>query len=250
MARPAVILVGADKGGVGKTTISRTLLDYFSAHQIPTRAFDTESYSTPEIERIATFAFTRAEGRSRKLCSVDKANVLTSSQLWRRTVSAMGAVYPNVKLEHMYVDNAAMQLTLRPTQFDVILSSNMFGDILSDAAAGLVGSIGLIPSASFGTSAPLFEPIHGSAPSLAGKDEANPIGSILSATMMLRDTFGLGLEADWVEQSLVRVLNTGCRTPDIAEPGRKTVGSSIFAEILHDEMQRTFEHAEKYGWGV
>jgi 3-isopropylmalate dehydrogenase len=214
------------------------------------RAFDTESYSTPEIERIATFAFARAEARSRRLCSVDKANVLASSQLWRRTVSAMGTVYPNVKLEHMYVDNAAMQLTLKPTQFDVMLSSNMFGDILSDAAAALVGSIGLIPSASFGTSAPLFEPIHGSAPTLAGKDVANPIGAILSATMMLRDTFGLSLEADWVEQSVVRVLNTGVRTADIAEPGKKTVGCSVFNEMLHDEMLRTFEHAEKYGWGV
>ncbi len=214
------------------------------------RAFDTESYSTPEIERIATFAFARAEARSRRLCSVDKANVLTSSQLWRRTVTAMGTVYPNVKLEHMYVDNAAMQLTLRPTQFDVVLSTNMFGDILSDAAAALVGSIGLIPSASFGTSSPLFEPIHGSAPTLAGKDMANPIGSILSATMMLRDTFGLSLEADWAEQSLVRVLNTGVRTADITEPGKKTVACSVFNEMLHDEMQRTFEHAEKYGWGV
>jgi 3-isopropylmalate dehydrogenase len=214
------------------------------------RAFDTESYSTPEIERIATFAFARAEARSRRLCSVDKANVLSSSQLWRRTVSAMGTVYPNVKLEHMYVDNAAMQLTLKPTQFDVMLSTNMFGDILSDAAAALVGSIGLIPSASFGTSAPLFEPIHGSAPALAGKDLANPIGSILSATMMLRDTFGLSLEADWAEQSLVRVLNTGVRTADIAEPGKKTVACSVFNDMLHDEMQRTFEHAEKYGWGV
>ena len=214
------------------------------------RAFDTESYSTSEIERIGAFAFARAEARSRRLCSVDKANVLTSSQLWRRTVSAMNTVYPNVKVEHMYVDNAAMQLTLRPTQFDVILSSNMFGDILSDAAAALVGSIGLIPSASFGTSTALFEPIHGSAPTLAGKDVANPIGSILSATMMLRDTFGLSLEADWVEQSVVRVLNTGVRTADIAEPGRKTVGLSVFNEMLHDEMLRTFEHAEKYGWGV
>jgi len=214
------------------------------------RAFDTESYSTPEIERIAAFAFARAEARSRRLCSVDKANVLSSSQLWRRTVAAMGTVYPNVKLEHMYVDNAAMQLTLKPTQFDVMLSTNMFGDILSDEAAALVGSIGLIPSASFGTSAPLFEPIHGSAPALAGKDMANPIGSILSATMMLRDTFGLSLEADWAEQSLVRVLNTGVRTADIAEPGKKTVACSVFNDMLHDEMQRTFEHAEKYGWGV
>jgi 3-isopropylmalate dehydrogenase len=214
------------------------------------RAFDTESYSTAEVERIATFAFARAEGRGRKLCSVDKANVLSSSQLWRRTVSAMGSVYPAVKLEHMYVDNAAMQLTLKPTQFDVILSTNMFGDILSDAAAALVGSIGLIPSASFGAKTALFEPIHGSAPTLVGKDMANPIGSILSATMMLRDAFGLNLEADWVEQSLVRVLSAGYRTADISEPGAKTVGGSVFTDILHEEMQRTFEHAEKYGWGV
>ena len=214
------------------------------------RAFDTESYSTPEIERIATFAFMRAESRKRRLCSVDKANVLTSSQLWRRTVIGVGAAYPAVKLEHMYVDNAAMQLTLRPTQFDVMLCSNMFGDILSDAAAALVGSIGLIPSASFGSSAPLFEPIHGSAPTLAGKDVANPMGSILSATMMLRDTFGLGLEADWVEQSVGRVLAAGYRTEDIVEPGTKKVGMSTFMEIMHQEMQRTFEHAEKYGWGV
>ena len=214
------------------------------------RAFDTECYSTPEIERIATFAYGRAEGRSRKLCSVDKANVLSSSQLWRRTVTALGVVYPGVKLEHMYVDNAAMQITLRPTQFDVLLCSNMFGDILSDGAAALVGSIGLIPSASFGSSAPLFEPIHGSAPTLVGKDMANPIGSILSATIMLRDTFGLSLEADWVEQSLTRVLSAGYRTSDIAEPKGKTVATSAFMEVLHNEMQRTFEHAEKYGWGV
>ncbi|PYT82548.1 MAG: 3-isopropylmalate dehydrogenase [Acidobacteria bacterium] len=214
------------------------------------RAWDTESYSTPEIERIAAFAYTRAESRTQRLCSVDKANVLTSSQLWRRTVTAMNAVYPSVKLEHMYVDNAAMQLTLKPSQFDVMLSSNMFGDILSDAAAALVGSIGLIPSASFGDAAPLFEPIHGSAPSLVGTDSANPIGSILSATMMLRDAFGLSLEADWVEQSLTRVLSAGYRTPDIAEPKSRIVGGSVFTEILREEMQRTFEHAERYGWGV
>lgn len=214
------------------------------------RAFDTESYSTPEIERIATFGYARAESRSRRICSVDKANVLASSQLWRRTITSMSAVYPAIKLEHMYVDNAAMQLVLRPSQFDVILTSNMFGDILSDAAAALVGSIGLIPSASFGSGTPVFEPIHGSAPSLVGTDSANPVGSILSVTMMLRDGFGLSLEADWVEQSLLRVLSGGYRTPDISEPGARTVAGSVFAEILRDEMQRTLEHAERYGWGV
>ena len=214
------------------------------------RAFDTESYSTPEIERVANFAYARAESRSRRLCSVDKANVLASSQLWRRTVISLSRNYPDIRLEHMYVDNAAMQLTLRPFQFDVILTTNMFGDILSDAAAALVGSIGLIPSASFGSSAPLFEPIHGSAPSLAGTDSANPIGSILSATMMLRDAFGLNLEAEWVEQSLHRVLGGGFRTTDIAGPGGRTVGGSVFTEMLREEMQRTLEHAERYGWGV
>ena len=214
------------------------------------RSWDTESYSTPEIERIATFAYTRAEGRSRRLCSVDKANVLASSELWRRTVTAMSRVYPNVRLEHMYVDNAAMQLTLKPSQFDVMLTTNMFGDILSDAAAALVGSIGLIPSASFGAGAPLFEPIHGSAPTLAGRDSANPVGSILSAAMMLRDAFGLGLEADWVEQSITRTLAAGYRTPDLAAPGTKSIGTNGFMEILHEEMQRTLEHAERYGWGV
>jgi 3-isopropylmalate dehydrogenase len=214
------------------------------------RAWDTESYSTREIERIATFAFSRAESRSRRLCSVDKANVLSSSQLWRRTVSAMSTVYRYVKLEHMYVDNAAMQLTLKPTQFDVILSSNMFGDILSDAAAALVGSIGLVPSASFGSGAPLFEPIHGSAPQLVGQDAANPIGSILSATMMLRDAFGLSLEAEWVEQSLLRVLGGGYRTADVAEPGQRAIGGSVFTELLREEMLRSLEHAERYGWGV
>src|SRR5437868_5924475 len=209
------------------------------------RAFDTESYSTPEIERIATFAFARAESRSRQICSVDKANVLASSQLWRRTVTSMSAAYPAIRLDHMYVDNAAMQLTLNPEQFDVILTTNMFGDILSDAAAALVGSIGVIPSASFGSGAPLFEPIHGSAPSLAGTDSANPIGAILSATMMLRDAFGLSLEADWIEQSVVRVLAGGYRTPDLVAAGAKRVGTAGFMEILHEEMQRTLEHAER-----
>ena len=214
------------------------------------RAFDTEAYSTAEIERIAAFAYTRSENRSRRLTSVDKANVLVSSQLWRRTVTSMNELYPAVQLDHLYVDNAAMQLVLRPTQFDVIVTSNMFGDILSDEAAALVGSIGLLPSASYGAGTSLFEPIHGSAPQIAGKDAANPIGAILSVTLMLRDTFGLGIEADWIERSLDRVLAAGYRTPDIAEPAAGAIGTAQFAENLRQEMQLTLEHAERYGWGV
>jgi len=213
-------------------------------------AYDTESYSTPEIERIAAFAYARAESRSHRLCSVDKANVLASSQLWRRTVTSVGQLYPRVQLEHMYVDNAAMQIVQRPAQFDVILTSNMFGDILSDEAAALAGSIGLLPSGSFGSGAPLFEPIHGSAPQIAGKDMANPIGAILSVAMMLRDAFGLGLEAAWIERSVDRVLDGGCRTPDIAEPGVRSAGTAAFLEQLRREMQVALEHAERYGWGV
>lgn len=214
------------------------------------RAHDTESYSTAEIERIAQFAFARAEARSQRLTSVDKANVLASSALWRKTVNQLAAVYPRIHLNHLYVDNAAMQLVLAPAQFDVVLTSNMFGDILSDAAAALVGSIGLVPSMSCGTGAPLFEPIHGSAPQLAGKDSANPIGAILSVTMLLRDAFGLSIEAEWIEQALDRVLACGVRTPDIAEPGSKVVGTSNFTEALRDEMQASLEPAERYGWGV
>ena len=225
-------------------------LECFARYIATSEVLSNASTSAQEVERIAKFAYVRAENRSRRVCSVDKANVLASSQLWRKTVIALSSAYPSVKLEHMYVDNAAMQLTLKPSQFDVMLTSNMFGDILSDAAAALVGSIGLIPSASFGSGAPLFEPIHGSAPSLAGTDSANPIGSILSATMMLRDAFGLSLEADWIEQSVVRVLQDGNRTPDLAMPGAKPIGTTGFMDILHVEMQRTLEHAERYGWGV
>jgi len=215
---------------------------YFSAHGAEgagsqERAWDTESYSAWEIERIARFAFARAEARAKKLTSVDKANVLTSSMLWRRTVMAMSAAHPAVRLEHLYVDNAAMQLVLNPAQFDVLLTSNMFGDILSDAAAALVGSIGLIPSACYGDSAPLFEPIHGSAPQLAGKDVANPVGTILSVTMMLRDAFGLAEAAEWVEGSLDRVFAAGYRTPDLAQPDSRTVGTRGFTEVLLKEMR-------------
>ena len=214
------------------------------------RAHDTESYTTAEIERIAQFAFARAEVRSQRLTSVDKANVLASSALWRKTVNQLAALYPRIHVEHMYVDNAAMQLVLAPAQFDVVLTSNMFGDILSDAAAALVGSIGLVPSMSCGTGAPLFEPIHGSAPQFAGKDCANPIGAILSVTMLLRETFGLSIEAEWIEHALERILARGIRTPDIAEPTSKVVGTSLFTAALLEEMQAALEPAERYGWGV
>ncbi len=159
-------------------------------------ARDVASYSVPEIERVARYAFERAASRGRRVASVDKANVLATSALWRKTVTAVSRDYPGITLEHLYVDNAAMQIMLRPTQFDVILTSNLFGDILSDEAAALAGSIGLIPSMSRGKSGPaLYEPIHGSAPSLAGKDVACPLGAIFSAAMMLRESFGLEIEA-------------------------------------------------------
>ncbi len=228
---------------------------YFGAHRLERengaeRALDIETYSTGEIERVARFAFARAESRSLRLTSVDKANVLASSALWRKTVASLAAGYPGVAVEHMYVDNAAMQLVLAPQQFDVILTSNLFGDILSDGAAGLVGSIGLVPSMSCGLGPPLFEPIHGSAPLLAGKDRACPIGAILCASLMLRETFGLATEAEWIEASLDRVLGSGYRTADIAEPGSTVVGCSELTEMIRAEMRASLEQIERYGWGV
>ncbi len=228
---------------------------YFGAHQVESengteRAQDTESYSTGEIERVARFGFARAEKRSWRLASVDKANVLACSALWRKTVARLSAGYPGVAVDHLYVDNAAMQLILAPEQFDVIVTSNMFGDILSDAAAALVGSIGLVPSMSCGLGPPLFEPIHGSAPQLAGKDRACPIGAILCASLMLRETFGLPNEAEWIETALDRVLAAGYRTADIAEPDSTVVGCSGLAELIHEQMQASLEQVEHYGWGV
>ncbi len=228
---------------------------YFGVHQVEgengaERAHDTETYSTEEIERVARFAFARAEKRSCKLASVDKANVLASSALWRKTVGALAADYPGVTVEHLYVDNAAMQLVLAPEQFDVLVTSNMFGDILSDGAAALVGSIGLVPSMSCGFGPTLYEPIHGSAPQLAGQDAACPLGAIFCVCMMLRDTFGLAAEADWVESAVDRVLARGYRTGDIAEPDSTVVGTSGLTELIRAEMQASLEHAERYGWGV
>jgi 3-isopropylmalate dehydrogenase len=202
------------------------------------RATDAGSYSTGEIERVAQYAFARAQSRKGRVASVDKANVLAMSQLWRKTVTRMSTDYPDIKLEHLYVDNAAMQLVLAPAQFDVILTSNMFGDILSDLGAALAGSIGLIPSMSMGPGPSLYEPIHGSAPTLAGKDVANPVGMILSATMMLRESFGLQREAEWIESAVDRLFANGIRTPDTVEPGTTKVGCEEFSERLCAEMKQ------------
>jgi 3-isopropylmalate dehydrogenase len=214
---------------------------YFGKHQVEAdpsgeRATDEAVYTTHEIERVAKYAFTRAEARSGRLASIDKANVLATSQLWRRTVTRMAADHPQVKLDHLYVDNAAMQLVLAPSQFDVILTSNLFGDILSDLGAALAGSIGLIPSMSSGPGPSVYEPIHGSAPSLAGKDVANPVGTIFSASMLLRESFGLVREAEWIESAVDRLFVKGIRTPDITEPGTTKVGCMQFGELLHMEM--------------
>lgn len=191
-------------------------------------AYDTERYSVPEVERIARLAFELAMKRRGRICSVDKANVLSSSRLWRETVAGLSSEYPDVELSHMYVDNCAMQLIRQPRQFDVILTSNMFGDILSDEASMLSGSIGMLPSASLnGESLGVYEPIHGSAPDIAGKNMANPLAAILSVAMMLRFSLNEPEAADCIEQAVSRVLETS-RTADIAEEG--------FAPISCSEM--------------
>jgi 3-isopropylmalate dehydrogenase len=228
---------------------------YFGEHRVEAdpsgeRATDGGSYTTGEIERVARYAFARAETRKGHVASVDKSNVLAMSQLWRRTVTRMAADHPNVKLEHLYVDNAAMQLVLAPAQFDVILTSNMFGDILTDLGAALAGSIGLIPSMSCGPGPSVYEPIHGSAPTLAGKDVANPVGMILSAAMMLRESFGQKSEAEWIESAVDRLFASGIRTPDIVEPGTTKVGCIEFGERLHAEMASASQRRQRSGQGA
>ena len=200
-------------------------------------AFDTEMYSRAEIERIARVGFETAMKRGKKLMSVDKANVLESSRLWRQVVEEVSKNYPEVALSHMYVDNAAMQLVRNPAQFDVILTSNIFGDILSDEASMITGSIGMLPSASIGaTKLGLYEPIHGSAPDIAGQDKANPIATILSVAMLLRYSLDLSNEAAAIENAVVRVLDKGYRTGDIASDGTTVVGTKEMGRIIREEI--------------
>ena len=196
-------------------------------------AYDTEAYSVMEIERIARAAFDAARKRRGHVTSIDKANVLETSRLWRETVHRVAEEYPDVTLENMLVDNAAMQLVRRPSQFDVVVTSNMFGDILSDEASQITGSIGLLPSASLGaTKRGLYEPIHGSAPDIAGQDRANPIATILSAAMMLRYSFELAGEAGCIERAVDSALADGLRTADIAAPGAESLGCRAMTDAI------------------
>ena len=200
------------------------------------RGVNTMIYTTPEIERIAKIAFDVARKRRKKVTSVDKANVLETTELWRKVVIKVHKEYQDVELNHMYVDNCAMQLIRNPKQFDVIVTENTFGDILSDEAAMLTGSIGMLPSASLGGAVGMYEPIHGSAPDIAGTDKANPIAIILSVAMMLRFSFNLTKEADDVERAVENVLNKGYRTADINQPGMKLVGCKEIGEAIAHEL--------------
>ena len=207
-------------------------------------AFDTERYSEMEIERIARCGFDMAMKRKKKLLSVDKANVLESSRLWREVVTRIAEEYPEIELEHMYVDNASMQLIKRPFDFDVVVTSNMFGDILSDEAAMITGSVGMLPSASLGIQGTpgMYEPIHGSAPDIAGKNLANPLATILSAAMMLRMSLHLDAEASAIEDAVTRTLEDGVRTADINfdknDRSKILVGTKEMSQRVADNLNR------------
>jgi 3-isopropylmalate dehydrogenase len=199
-------------------------------------AVNTMAYTSREIERVARVAFDVARKRRKRLTSVDKANVLVVSQLWREVVTRVGRDYPDVQLEHVLVDNCAMALVARPTQFDTIVTENTFGDILSDEAAILAGSMGMLPSASLGGKTGLFEPVHGTAPDIAGKGIANPIAAILSAAMLLRYSLDMGGDADKVEAGVMAVLGKGYRTADIRQEGTTLVGTTEMGDLIAREV--------------
>jgi len=204
------------------------------------RGVNTMAYTEAEIDRIGRVAFEIAGKRGGKLCSVDKANVLEVSQLWRDRLNHLTPEYPEVELSHIYVDNAAMQLVRAPKQFDTIVTGNLFGDILSDAAAMLTGSIGMLPSASLGVSgaAGVFEPVHGSAPDIAGQDKANPLAQVLSAAMMLRYGLNQPRGAELIEQAVLQVLDRGDRTSDILSPGMKQLGCRAMGDALIQSLEQ------------
>ncbi|MGH6961409.1 MAG: isocitrate/isopropylmalate family dehydrogenase, partial [Dongiaceae bacterium] len=198
---------------------------------------NTERYAEPEIERIVRLAFDLARLRRKQVCSVDKANVLESSQLWREVAERVAGGYPEVKLSHLYVDNAAMQLVRAPQQFDVVVTGNIFGDILSDIAAQLTGSIGMLPSASLDArDKGLYEPVHGSAPDIAGKGVANPLATILSLAMLLRYSLRRAELADRVEAAVKQALASGLRTADIARPGERAVSTSDMGKAVVERL--------------
>lgn len=213
---------------------------YFGEHITEgNTATDVLRYREPEIERIGRIGFETARRRSRRLCSVEKSNVLDSSRMWKRVMHRLAEEYPDVELSDMLVDNCAMQIVKDPSQFDVIVTENMFGDILSDEASMITGSIGMIPSSSLGaTSCGLYEPIHGSAPDIAGQDIANPIGTILSAAMMLRYSFDMPQEANAIERSVSDYLDAGYRTADIMSEGKTRVGCSRCGELITGYLRK------------
>ncbi|MET0485605.1 MAG: 3-isopropylmalate dehydrogenase [Candidatus Rokuibacteriota bacterium] len=201
------------------------------------RAVNTMAYTSREIERVARMGFEVARKRRKRLTSVDKANVLVVSQLWREVVTRVAKDYPDVTLDHVLVDNCAMALVHRPTQFDTIVTENTFGDILSDEAAILAGSMGMLPSASLGGRVGLYEPVHGTAPDIAGQGIANPIAAVLSAAMLMRYSLNMGRDADCVDAAVSRVLEQGHRTRDIAGPGGKSIGTREMGDLIVGELE-------------
>ena len=209
-------------------------------------AFNTLIYSRHEIERVAKVAFARARERKKKLASIDKANVLETSRLWRAVVSDVAKGYPDVEVEHVYIDTAAMRLAISPASFDVMLCDNLFGDILSDQAASIAGSLGLLPSATIGGKVDLYEPVHGSAPDIAGKGLANPIGAIASAAMLLRFSARMEKEAADVEHAIEEALAAGARTKDIAGPGERALSTREMGQAIEDALHEVRDRKHSY----